>query len=112
MNGAVGPRWDEFVAAVDRATSCSALGYGVNCGHPDEVAAGLDTAAPETSRLLGCRLNAARQGEAGAGDPPKSFASACVRVAKLAPSATAWGGCCGTDTPHISALLEAWGDAA
>ena len=100
------------IAAVDAATGATALGFAVNCAHPAEVLPGIDPAAAATARIIGARLNAARHGEEGPGDGPEDFARACAQLASLLPSATTWGGCCGTDAPHIQALLDARGGAA
>lgn len=97
----------QAIAEVDRATDHAAVGFAVNCAHPEEVARGIDAGAPETARLRGFRLNAARDGEEGPGDGPADFAAALVRLSALAPSASVLGGCCGTDAPHIAALLDA-----
>ena len=98
----------EAIREVDEATGAAALGFAVNCAHPDEVAAGLGRGEPELSRLLGFRLNAARaEAEDGGGDVPEAFAAAFARLAALAPAAELYGGCCGTDAPHIAALAEA-----
>lgn len=100
----------EAIREVDEATGAAALGFAVNCAHPDEVAAGLGGGEPELSRLLGFRLNAARaEAEDGGGDAPEAFAAAFARLAALAPAAELYGGCCGTDAPHIAALAEALG---
>ncbi|KUF05836.1 homocysteine S-methyltransferase family protein [Leucobacter sp. G161] len=93
------------IAAVDEATGGAALGFAVNCAHPDEVLSGIDPDAPEMGRILGFRLNAARHGDDGPGDGPEAFAGALMRLATLVPSAGVFGGCCGTDAPHIAAVL-------
>lgn len=100
----------ESIAAVDSATDGVALGFLVNCAHPSEAAAGLKLAegAAEHDRIVGFRLNAARHGEDGAGDNAETFAALELELRDLAAQATVFGGCCGTDVPHIVAL----GDAA
>lgn len=95
----------DAIASVDEATEGAALGFAVNCAHPDEVAQGITPDAPETSRILGFRLNAARHGDDGPGDGPDTFAAALLRLARVVPSAAVFGGCCGTDAPHIAAVL-------
>lgn len=95
----------QAIAAVDEATQSAALGFAVNCAHPDEVALGITADAPEIARIVGFRLNAARHGADGQGDGPEAFADAMLRLAARVPSATLLGGCCGTDTPHIAAVL-------
>ncbi|MBP6684382.1 MAG: homocysteine S-methyltransferase family protein [Leucobacter sp.] len=95
----------DAIASVDEATEGAALGFAVNCAHPDEVARGITPDAPETGRILGFRLNAARHGDDGPGDGPDTFAAALLRLARVVPSAAVFGGCCGTDAPHIAAVL-------
>lgn len=96
----------EAIAEVDDGTDAAAVGFLVNCAHPSEVAAGLAACdgAPELARLIGFRLNAARTGEAGPGDAPAEFARLELGLRGLAPRAALFGGCCGTDAPHIAAL--------
>jgi len=103
------------VSEVDAATGAAPLGYLVNCAHPDEVRraldseAGIEASVPGRAlaeRLLGFRLNAARHGDEGPGDAPEDFARGLLSLADLAPSAQVFGGCCGTDTPHIAAAAS------
>lgn len=98
----------EAIAAVDAATDSSAVGFLVNCAHPSEVHVGLaeSTGAPELSRIIGFRLNAARSGEDGPGDPAAQFAEAECALITLAPQTQTLGGCCGTDSSHIAAIAE------
>ncbi|MBO1900733.1 homocysteine S-methyltransferase family protein [Leucobacter weissii] len=100
------------IAAVDEATDGAALGFLVNCAHAVEVR----TAATEGSdarraanllaRIIGLRLNAARRGDDGPGDPPGEFARRVVALTGQLPSVRLLGGCCGTDAPHIAALAR------
>ena len=94
------------IAAVDAATDGAAEGFLVNCAHPSEVATGLELCAGEAAleRVIGFRLNAARADDSGPGDEPAAFARAELALQRLAPRATVFGGCCGTDVPHIAAL--------
>ncbi|WP_449281328.1 homocysteine S-methyltransferase family protein [Leucobacter sp.] len=96
------------IAEVDAATGSAAIGFLVNCAHPSEAAAGLarSAGAPELSRIIGFRLNAAKHGEEGPGDDPERFAALEAGLREYAPNATALGGCCGTDAPHIAALAD------
>ena len=98
----------EAIAAVDRATDGAAVGFLVNCAHPSEVEAGILAAgsADELARVIGFRLNAAREGDEAPVDAPAAFAEAELRLRDLLPNASALGGCCGTDTEHIAALAD------
>lgn len=101
------------ILEVDRATDSYPSGYLVNCAHPSEAAHALRSgelgpaeARAITGRIVGFRLNAARHGEDGEGERPTEFARAVLGLRALAPSARVFGGCCGTDAPHIEALAE------
>ncbi|QBE48315.1 homocysteine S-methyltransferase family protein [Leucobacter triazinivorans] len=98
----------DAIAEVDAATDGAAIGFLVNCAHPSEVAQGLARChgAPELSRLVGFRLNAATHGDAGPGDDPERFAALETELRAYAPNAAALGGCCGTDAPHVAALAD------
>lgn len=101
------------ILEVEEATEAYPLGYLVNCAHPIEVARALSgrelsevEARLISSRIIGFRLNSARHGEDGPGDNPAAFAQAMLELRPLAPSARIFGGCCGTDAPHIAAIVE------
>lgn len=98
----------DAIIAVDAATDSAALGFLINCVHPAEVLPALEACAgsPSLERILGFRLNAARHGEDGPGDSPGQFAEAEAELLQWAPRAVVLGGCCGTDTAHISALAD------
>lgn len=102
------------ILETDELTDAYALGYLVNCAHPDEAALGLNqTRASEAEkraineRIIGFRLNAAHHGADGPGDAPDRFAHATLALRSLAPGAQVFGGCCGTDAPHIAAIADA-----
>ena len=102
----------------DELTDAYALGYLVNCAHPDEVALALRQLSDDAGevlavreRLIGFRLNAARHGEEGPGDEPERFAHATLALRSHAPGARIFGGCCGTDAPHIAAIAAALNEA-
>ncbi|MGO3148029.1 MAG: homocysteine S-methyltransferase family protein [Leucobacter sp.] len=95
------------IRVVDAGSDSRALGFAVNCAHPSEVVRGIDPQAPEMARILGFRLNAAHEGDDGPGDAPTAFAEGVAQLARLVPNATQFGGCCGTDIPHIKELAEA-----
>lgn len=95
----------DAIEHVDSETDNQAVSFFVNCAHPDEVAKGLGDGSG-LSRIAGFRLNAARHDEEGAGDDPKTYAQATLRLRELVPSASIFGGCCGTDIEHIVALAD------
>lgn len=96
----------EAIRELDAATSGAPLGYAVNCAHPEEVLRGIDPHASETARIMAFRLNAARHDEEGSGDAPAAFSDAMAKLAAQVPSARLFGGCCGTDTPHVQAIAQ------
>ncbi|WP_336660686.1 homocysteine S-methyltransferase family protein [Leucobacter sp. USHLN153] len=98
----------EAITEVDAVTDRAAEGFLVNCAHPREVALGIQGQAgdPALERVLGFRLNAAASGDEGAGDDPEAFAAAELALRSYAPAASVFGGCCGTDAPHIAALVD------
>lgn len=97
------------IAETDAATNGAAVGFLINCAHPSEVTRGLipDAGTTELGRIIGFRLNAAEHGDEGAGDAPAAFAAGELALREHAPNATVFGGCCGTDVPHISAVAAA-----
>lgn len=126
----------EAIHAVDIATGGYAAGFFVNCAHPSEAAravtltsgaSGSTVTAPAgavvgstlperhttgaagaaVDRIIGFRLNAAVHGDDGPGDAPEVFAEGVASLRALAPAAFTFGGCCGTDAPHIAALVAA-----
>ncbi|MGR4010271.1 homocysteine S-methyltransferase family protein [Leucobacter sp. 1207-22] len=101
----------DAITEVDRATNEYAKGFMVNCAHPSEAAKAIGNLTT-TDRLAGFRLNAARHDDDTA-DSPEIFAAQLLELRELAPRAQLFGGCCGTDVPHIAAVaagLAADGD--
>lgn len=99
------------ILEVDEDSDAYPLGYFVNCAHPDEAALSLGSQGASEAetravgeRIIGFRLNAAHHGEAGSGDSPERFARSTLALRELAPGARVFGGCCGTDAPHIAAI--------
>ena len=103
---ASGDSLSSAIAEVDGATGGVAIGYLVNCAHPAEVEPALRDGGAG-GRLIGFRLNAAREGDDGPGDAPESFAAGLLALRQHAPQAQIFGGCCGTDAPHIAAVADA-----
>lgn len=117
----------EAIHSVDVATGGYAGGFLVNCAHPSEAVRAIevtsgwqdasslplsevqaaDGAKTLADRLVGFRLNAAVHGDDAPGDAPEAFATGVASLRTLAPAAQTFGGCCGTDAPHIAALTAA-----
>lgn len=96
----------EAIAQIDAATDAVALGYLVNCAHPSEVEQGLAACADDAylNRIIGFRLNAAKEHEPESPERPENFAELQAGLKRYARNATVFGGCCGTDVQHIRAL--------
>lgn len=101
------------IAEIDAHSGGYPIGYFVNCAHPSEVqrAAQLGAcgALPGTGqaalrRVVGVRLNAALHGDDGVGDPPETFGAAVAALRGVLPNIETFGGCCGTDVPHVAEM--------
>jgi homocysteine S-methyltransferase len=103
------------VRQVDAATGGAAAYFGINCAHPDHIAAALT--GPDrawTSRLRTLRANASRRSHAELdesdelddGDPIE-LAAGYRQLRELVAGFTVLGGCCGTDARHVAAIAAA-----
>jgi homocysteine S-methyltransferase len=111
-NGALptGQRLRDAIDQVDEATDQYPAYYMINCAHPDHFARELED-APWARRIRGLRANASRKSHAeldaspqlDAGDPAE-LASQYRELAQRLPWLNVWGGCCGTDLRHVSAI--------
>lgn len=102
------------IREVDGAAGIPPLGYLINCAHPAEAARAFDAEpggggidADTAGRIIGFRLNAARHDDDGPGDLPSDFAEGLLALREVAPNAQVFGGCCGTDVPHLAAVARA-----
>ncbi len=101
------------VEAVDEATGGAPRSYLVNCAHPSHVEPALTDGAWRR-RLGGVRFNASRCSHAELdeaetlddGDPAE-LARLAVAMAERVPTLSVFGGCCGTDLRHVTAMAEA-----
>ncbi len=99
------------VEQVDADTAGGAAYFMVNCAHPNHLASTFDDVGPWLRRLGGLRLNASTRSHAeldeaedlDEGDPD-AFGSATAALRDRLPSATVFGGCCGTDARHVAAI--------
>ena len=103
----------EAIAAVDAATSAAAEYFMVNCAHPDHFFHLLgDT--PWARRIRGIRCNASRLGHdelegretLDDGDPAE-LAQQYLGLSRRLPWLNIFGGCCGTDLRHVTAIAHA-----
>jgi homocysteine S-methyltransferase len=103
----------DAVAAVDAATGCAPVYYGVNCAHPSHFESVLPTGAIG-ARVRSVRANASRKSHAeldesatlDAGDPIE-LSHDYVRLRAQHPRISIFGGCCGTDARHVQAIADA-----
>jgi homocysteine S-methyltransferase len=107
----------EAIIAVDDATNGAAAYFMVNCAHPDHFPAGLAD-AQGAQRIQGLRCNASRasHAELDASDTlddgdPDDFARGYDALRGALPSVTVFGGCCGSDLRHVTAVARLLGGA-
>ncbi|MCP2324207.1 homocysteine S-methyltransferase [Hamadaea flava] len=102
----------EAIAEVDAATDGAAAYFMVNCAHPDHFPAGLGD-LDNSHRIRGLRCNASRASHAELdaaetlddGDP-QDFAQGYQALRGVLPSLTVFGGCCGSDLRHVTAVAR------
>jgi len=107
----VGGSLADAIAAVDDATSGAPLYYGINCAHPTHFAAVLD--GDFRDRIGVVRANASHMSHAELdvatelddGDPAE-FGPLYADLVRLLPNLRVIGGCCGTDTRHVAAMVR------
>jgi homocysteine S-methyltransferase len=104
----------EAVEEVDAATAGSAIYFMVNCAHPDHFADALDPKAGWTRRIRGIRANASRCSHAELDEAPEldagnpdELAQDYVRITARMPWLNVFGGCCGSDLRHVTAIAAA-----
>lgn len=103
----------EAVGLVDAQTDAAPAYYMVNCAHPDHFASVLED-APWLRRIRGLRCNASRKSHEeldnsdtlDAGDPGE-LASQYRGLAERMPWVNVFGGCCGSDLRHVTAIARA-----
>lgn len=105
---------DSAVESIDTAVSRPALGYFINCVHPDVVLESLDSSNAMALRhcFIGFQANASAlspteldRSEDLQTQQPALLAQKVIRVAKEC-SMSILGGCCGTDTEHIEWIAQ------
>ena len=106
----------EAIEAVDAATDGAPAYFMVNCAHPDHFASVLLSGAdaPWTHRVRGLRCNASRLSHAELdeaevlddGDPAE-LAQECRQLRLAMPWLNVFGGCCGSDLRHVTAIAAA-----
>ncbi len=103
----------DAIAEVDAATDGSAAYFMINCAHPEHFRDALD-AVEHIGRIRGLRCNASRCSHAELdaaetlddGDPIE-LAEGYSELLAAMPWMNVFGGCCGTDLRHVSAIASA-----
>ncbi len=106
-----------IIAETDRLTGGYADFYLINCAHPLHVERAFASESTEMSRISGIRVNASMRShveldaatDLDDGDPD-DLARRCADLAATYPRLSVFGGCCGTDARHISAISAALGE--
>jgi len=103
----------EAIATVDAATDAAAAYFMVNCAHPDHFA-GLMVDQPWAHRIRGLRCNASRMSHAELDEAevlddgnPAELAAGYARLKTTLPWLNIFGGCCGSDLRHVTAIAAA-----
>lgn len=104
---------DEAIDEVDAATDNGPAYYMVNCAHPDHFFNVL-TVSPWASRIRGLRCHASRRDHVDLycsdtlddGDPDE-LADQYRTIREKMPWLNVFGGCCGTDLRHVTAIVRA-----
>lgn len=101
----------EAIEMVDKATDSWPICYMINCAHPDHFDTVVRTDEDWLSRVGGIRANASRMSHAELDnaeelDPgnPAELANQYRDLTHILPNLAIFGGCCGTDHRHISAI--------
>lgn len=104
----------DAIRKTDDATGAAPAYYMINCAHPDHFAHEIDPDAAWVARIVGIRANASRCSHAELdaaeelddGDP-QDLANHYRVLERLLPNLQVFGGCCGTDIRHITAIAGA-----
>ncbi len=106
----------EAIEQVDAATDARAAYFMVNCAHPTHFARALEQGGDWHKRVVGLRANSSAKSHAeldeatelDEGNPTELGAQHAALQNQL-PAVRVLGGCCGTDTRHVAAIVSAWG---
>ena len=105
----------EAIERTDDATDAAPAYYMINCAHPTHFDEVLDGAGEWVRRIRGLRANAStlshaeldEADELDDGDP-EDLGDRYAQLTEKLPALTVVGGCCGTDSRHVSAIADAW----
>jgi S-methylmethionine-dependent homocysteine/selenocysteine methylase len=111
-----GQELGEAVTEVDDATDGAPAYFMVNCAHPSHFVGVLEQGGSWVERVQGVRANASTMSHAelddaenlDRGDVP-GLARHYAELRRILPDMRVAGGCCGTDSAHISAIAAELG---
>ena len=110
-----GQNLGDAIREVDEATAAGPVYYMINCAHPTHFDGVLAKDEPWRDRIRGLRANASTKSHAELDEAPEldegdpvDLAARYARLKPSLPQLTVLGGCCGTDTRHVTAICEAW----
>lgn len=104
----------DAIEMVDEQTGNAPVFYMINCAHPDHFVDALRRRESWLARIGGVRANASRMSHAELdnaeelddGDPVE-LAQNYRELTRLLPNLRIFGGCCGTDHRHVTAIGHA-----
>lgn len=107
-----GETLEQAIDAVDAATDGAVEYFMVNCAHPDHFA-GVIEDAPWARRIHGLRCNASRLSHAELDEAEvlddgnvEELAAEYGELFEVMPWLHVFGGCCGTDLRHVTAIAR------
>ncbi len=107
-----GQRLADAIAGVDTATQGYASYFMINCAHPDHFSGQLE--GDWVRRIRGLRCNASRMSHAELDDAeeldtgnPAELSQIYAQLHRSLPWLNVFGGCCGSDLRHITAIATA-----
>jgi homocysteine S-methyltransferase len=108
-----GPRLGDAITQVERQTGKAPLFYMINCNHPIDFNPALADPGDWKKRLRAIRPNASsldhgmlcQLGNLEEGDPAE-LGRQIGEIARRFPHMNVFGGCCGTDRPHLEEIAR------
>ncbi|GAB5380035.1 MAG: homocysteine S-methyltransferase family protein [Aliiglaciecola sp.] len=104
---------ESAIENVDKVTGYGPAYYMINCAHPQHFQQALAAGEAWTRRIHGIRLNASKKSHAELDacetlddGNPEELAQQVKSLKSIHQGINIVGGCCGTDTRHLSAMLN------
>ena len=104
----------DAIETVDRESDGGPAYYMINCAHTEHFDGVLEEDGEWTTRIRGVRANASRMSHAELDEAeelddgdPEEFGSLHQELKARFPKISVFGGCCGTDHRHVSAVSAA-----